>query len=401
MSKIGQDGPFSILRRTAGALDYDEGDGRRIAFEYPAAIEPHQVSVPSAREWSRRTPDWAHARRDLIIDRLRRWGAIVAEVDDEATRIVSPDGTFVVAWVLEVYNRGWRETRISTLPELGAVVALPNVLPSGQVHFPRPGAVRMQVAVPSGARFDLLIDVSAREFRFGSDARSEPLAGLPGRLGLDPPPASPPVVRRPSMFRPASPFRDIATMFICLIFVVGGIWMSLTAATTEDRLAGGFGALLFAVAAWVHVRGRYSPRRKVPGRRGAAAASNPIGPESIGPGGERGPRCGAYFPLMAAVAELPWGLLMVMGLLFAVGDTRFEFDRRHAQSLARHRGDSAVRRIGGGSGRPARRLDPPSGAMVLLCPRRRGVREHSVQRSRRGIGLRLTLRLTGHRVRPC
>jgi hypothetical protein len=35
---------------------------------------PCRITVPGAAEWTEVTPNWAHGRRDVILERLRRWG---------------------------------------------------------------------------------------------------------------------------------------------------------------------------------------------------------------------------------------------------------------------------------------------------------------------------------------
>ena len=55
------------------------GQRRSFEFRYEALKDeyapPCRITIPSAADWNRMLPNWAHDRRDAILERIRLWGA--------------------------------------------------------------------------------------------------------------------------------------------------------------------------------------------------------------------------------------------------------------------------------------------------------------------------------------
>ena len=106
---------YTISTRQSGSggadlLVYSEGDERSIEFSCRTAVKPVPVWIPLGRWWSERAPPWAQARRDIIVERVRNWGALVYEAlldagNNTLTTIRSPDGTFRVECLEEFDDR--------------------------------------------------------------------------------------------------------------------------------------------------------------------------------------------------------------------------------------------------------------------------------------------------------
>jgi hypothetical protein len=219
---------FSIRYVSDDALVYDEGAGRSIQFGCKKSVNPPRVWAPASGWWVQRTPEWAHGRREVIVDRLRRSGVVLYEQGENLTTIRSLDGTFVVECYSQPDERAapWQTTQVVLKPSGRVIVRLPLFEVSGEIHFSGAGVVELPLLSRYGPRHQLWVNVAHEKFRLDADETEQPLKVLAGRLELDSPKFLMfPTSRQPSWRRPV---QDVGTLIICALFVAGGIWMSFT-----------------------------------------------------------------------------------------------------------------------------------------------------------------------------
>ena len=312
------DSPYTISTRQPGAgqedaLVYSEGEARSIEFACRAGLEPAPVWIPLGRWWRERAPAWAQERRELIVERVRGWGAVVYEAlpdvenSNTLTTIRSPDAAFRVECLEEFDDRApaWERTRIVATDgdEVLAELRLHGV--RGTIGFPRPGQVTLDLLGRYGDRQRVHVDVTRRQYRLDADPESaqHPLHLLPDRLA---PPAPSPRTQALPRARRQSGF-DQMIGWLGAPFALGGLWMSVTGHSATDRLAGLCGVALggFAFA------GAVAESRK---RRALAPATNAQKSRLTSS------RLAAYAPLLAIGVELAWLALLFIGFLFVVGD---------------------------------------------------------------------------------
>ena len=108
--------------------------------------------------------------------------------------------------------------------------------------------------------------------------------------------------------------RDGLSAILGPLMAIGGLWLAISGTTMKDRLAGVVGVLLFGFAGYQGIVGI------------ARARTN--GPQVLGPDGLPRPsfwgRLAPYLPLLAMVGTGPWAVLVIVGFIFVVGDSRFE-----------------------------------------------------------------------------
>jgi len=309
---------ISTHRPGAGRDDvlvYSEGDGRSIEFNCRAAATPVRVWVPLGRWWSERAPPWAQARRDVIVERVRDWGALVYEAlldagNNTLTTIRSPDGSFRIECLEEPDERApaWERTRIVATAGDEVLVDLPLHGVTGEIGFPLPGEVILDLLGRYGDRRRVRVDVARRRFHLDGDPElaGHPLQLLSSRLTPPAPSAqarAPPVGRRQSAF-------ELMMGLLGAPFALGGLWLSLSGKSASDRLAGIGGILLggFAIAT-----------AAAEFRRRRAALPTTSAPKAV----LLTSHLAAYVPLIAIGVELAWLAVLLLGFLFVVGDAPY------------------------------------------------------------------------------
>jgi hypothetical protein len=218
-------------------------------------------------------PAWAHDRRALIVDRLRKSGAILYEQDDEVTTVLSPGATFRIECISEYDDRApaWDRLRVVATADERELVYLPLHGTHGLIEFPAPGIVHIPLQSRYGPKHQLRLDLVNGTFALDNSPQQEKLETLFARLQAQQPMAAAPA---PSLISPASRaaqwLLDSVMVMIGLIFVAGGLWMSLTGHTLKDRLVGILGVLFFGACAVVAARGLFRrPQLKAKAARGA------------------------------------------------------------------------------------------------------------------------------------
>jgi hypothetical protein len=244
------DDSYHITPQWKDLLVYDEGDGRRIEFDAGNMAEPYQVSVPAAGQWARRTPAWAHERRGIIIERLRKSGCIVEEVDNGVSTTLSPDGSFrVEVRQQDDYPAPPRRSIRIVLANGMEIVALDNCYPRGIMTFPSPGELILPVHL-NGSTQQLGVNVVDRTF-WTHPLEVQPLDSLPAWLASQ------------QSVRPAVPWRSsprrgrlwpILNLCGCLLFVAAGIWIVFAGSNSKDRWMGALAAVLFGLCALAPIR---------------------------------------------------------------------------------------------------------------------------------------------------
>jgi len=311
---------YTISTRQSGSggadlLVYSEGDGRSIEFSCRTAVKPVPVWIPLGRWWSERAPPWAQARRDIIVERVRNWGALVYEAlldagNNTLTTIRSPDGTFRVECLEEFDDRApaWERTRIVATAGDEVLVDLPLHGVAGAIEFPRQGAVILDLLGRYVDRRRLRVDVARRQFHLDDDPElvEHPLPLLSSRLA---PPAPSAQARAPLAGRRQSAF-ELMIGFLGAPFALGGLWLCLSGKSASDRLAGIGGIVLggFAVASAAAELRRRSAARPAAGVPKAGLLTS---------------RLAAYIPLLAIGVELAWLGVLLLGFLFVVGDASY------------------------------------------------------------------------------
>jgi hypothetical protein len=247
----------------------DDGAPRELRFNCRAADEPPQVVVPSRALWLQGMPDWARARRDVVIARLRTAGCVPWVHEPDGGWVESPDGRLVVRVSAEHDERcgpweritvwcrtasGQRELAAFTSFGLGATLRF----------MPGDTAVFDPLFDRAGQRQRIVVDAEAGTFGFHPNERPQPLRELDAWLGhrawgpLTPTSAA---SSGPSSQQPRPPRRRAARavlgsvlLLADLVLSAGGAWMALAADGPRDRLAGLFGCVFFAGCAWLELR---------------------------------------------------------------------------------------------------------------------------------------------------
>jgi hypothetical protein len=300
---------FTIHRKTDKVLVYDEGHGRTIEFACRSDINPVIVWTPAEPLWANKTPPWAHRDRVIIIARLRASGAIVYEQSPELTTVLSPDGTFRVEMTTEFDDRApaWESTRIATTTGNREVLSLPLHGVSDIIHFPSPGVVVLPLLSRFGQRHQLRLNVTRNTFTLDADPAQHPVTMLESKLRAASPQLDALYHPRPRPVRRKSLLNDFAIALICSIFVLGGIWMTFTAAKPSDRLAGVVGVLLFgagAVYSIITLRAQFKSQHKSPAI-------------------QRWSRFAPYLPLTFVALEFAWLVFLILAFIFIVGDSTY------------------------------------------------------------------------------
>lgn len=295
----------------ADVLVYGEDDGRTIEFDCRAALTPVAVWIPLGRWWNERAPPWAQAHRDTIVERVRAWGATIHEafLDAECntlTTIQSPDRSFRVECREEPDDRApaWERTRIVATVGDEVLVDLPLHGVTGPIEFPRDGAVILDLLGRYGDRQRVRVDTARRVFQLDGDPEfiEHPLHLLAARLA---PPAPASIARRHEPLKRKAAVEYLMGM-LGVPFALGGLWLTLSAKTGSDRLAGIVGvamggfAIASATAQWRRQKGTLLP--------GAALLAS---------------RRAAYIPLIAVGVEITWLVMLLVGFLFVVGDAPY------------------------------------------------------------------------------
>jgi hypothetical protein len=229
------------------ALVYEEDAERILRFACRSLEEPPIVSVPSAERWPREMPPWAHARRALILERLRAGRCILCEEDGLLNRFVSLDGSLAVELehIPDDRTGPWERMCVLRLPEGERLAATTSRGTPSNVRFPSPGVVQVAITDRGGEPRQLWIDASARRFRFFPEAQSWPLSELETQLGYGLP------------AKPALPVKlesraaALGALLGSLVLSAAGVWMMLAGDTVKDRLLGALCALFFAACAVV------------------------------------------------------------------------------------------------------------------------------------------------------
>jgi hypothetical protein len=249
---------IELRRGEQGAADslvYRDAEGRSVEFACRAADAPVSVWIPRERWWLERTPAWAHAQRDEIVERVRAWGAIVHEPEPTAdwgsiTTIQSPDRAFRIECSVRQDDRcaPWERTRM--LANAGDEVLVD--LPLHRVEalaFSGAGSVTLNLAGRYGDRRRVRVDVARRRFHLDADpdGAGHPLALLATMLAtmLAPVPAAP----APLVPRRRQVWFESALGLLAVPFALGGLWLAIAAKTLSDRLAGIAGVVIGGLAA--------------------------------------------------------------------------------------------------------------------------------------------------------
>jgi len=234
---------------------------RTLSFDCRDMNEPPQVCVPSAERWVQKVPPWAQPRRELIVERLRRAGCVVVEQGDDVDVTLAPDGSFRIEEHRSEDERTgpWETVFVVGLPE-GEKLTWASDRPSvARVRFPAPGIVEMSMVDrrSGGEMRRVRIDPSARTFRFEPGGTEEPLDSLHDLLGWNDP-LKPYVA--PHAPAPFARLLSLLGALVALVFVAGGVWMALAAATSKERWTGALGAVLFGACAYSSLKSWRSGR---------------------------------------------------------------------------------------------------------------------------------------------
>jgi hypothetical protein len=175
----------------------------------------------------------------------------MAERGEEVDIVLAPDGSARV----ELHRREdertgpWETVSVVGLPDGEQLTWMTDRPGAASVTFPAPGVVELSMADRrKGELRRVRIDLATRSFRFEPTGAPEPLAALHERLGWNDPPKPYVSPRMPPT--PLARFLALIGALVALVFVAGGLWMALTAATTKDRWTGALGAVLFGACAY-------------------------------------------------------------------------------------------------------------------------------------------------------
>jgi hypothetical protein len=249
---------------------YEDEQGRAIEFNTRSMAEPPHVVLPSVAQWTSEVPGWAHDQRDTIAERLRKAGCVLAEQDGRNVRTFSPDGMLRVDEDYQHDERSgpWETIQLIELASGKSLAFALNHDTSELPLFPQPGVAVLSMQDRAGLRHRVEIDAKAGAFRMlrmQEAGPPEPLSRLDDRLGLGPSPTILPEPARSAMWCGLQAVLALAS----LVFVLGGAWMLLTAATAQERWTGLAGVLFFGacgVASLTEVRSHMRQRRAKPGR---------------------------------------------------------------------------------------------------------------------------------------
>jgi hypothetical protein len=212
------------------------------------------------------------------------------------TTVLSPDRTFRVECIVQPDDRAdpWESTRVVAIPGDRVLVDLRLHATDGAIQFPGPGLVVLGLRSRYGQRAQLRVNVAAGTFVLHPTEEKQPLELLADSLGYT---ASPHPPRRTDAGRVGrrQQIGNVAAALGGLLFVPAAIWMSFFAETAKDRLVGVVGGVFFGACAiypMVELHRQW-------------------------------PEVAPYVPLAAIVAEIPWIILLFLGLLFIVGDMPF------------------------------------------------------------------------------
>jgi hypothetical protein len=223
----------------------------------------------------------------------------------------SSDGSFRVECITELDERApaWERTRIVRERDGKEILFLPLHSVKGKIEFPQPGIVILPLVSRFGKPEWLRVNVATEKFALHDDEPDQPLSVLHSRLEL--PGAATPFHRNPTI---RDQIRDICLVFFGVILSLGGVWMALASKTAHDRAIGALGTILFAATA---VSASISLYRQAQCRQQRRAQG------VIGNLERRWLRWRPYLPLAICLFELPWCLLIILGIFFVAGDEPF------------------------------------------------------------------------------
>ena len=239
------DSNYRIYPDGKDTLVYDEGDGRTLRFNCDL-VEPFQVYVPNDQRWVQQTPDWAHERRQIVLDRLRAAKIIICEEAEFTRTIYAPDGTFRIESYYEMDERGYlmRWVRVLGADEQ-VLLHLNDANLSGSIGFPGPGMVTIPFNL-HGRSHQIGINVRDRTFWFHPTDDPQPLDCLAAALAERLPRMSADPLIRPRL---RSILGSVGLLAGSLLFVAGGIWQSLAGRTSRDRWIGILCTIFFGLCA--------------------------------------------------------------------------------------------------------------------------------------------------------
>ena len=252
---------FTLSPAGPDVLIYDEGEGRTIQFKCRSG-DATSIGVPAADVWQYQMPQWAHNRREVILERLRSTGAIVYETSQLLLSVVSPDGSFRVECTFEPDDRApaWETLRIFKTPENRLLAALALYSFSQNVEFPEPGMAVIALEGRYGERHQLRVNVRRETFLLDADQAEQLLAALPQRL-VDEHPR--PVLSYSSIKPKRRPpwLLDAISAVIAPVFVAGGLFMCINGPAIRDRLIGLLGVVFFGAVAAASIQSLRKRRR--------------------------------------------------------------------------------------------------------------------------------------------
>ena len=170
--------------------------------------------------------------------------------EDFKESTLAPDGSFRIEQEGADDERTglWVTLRIVGMPGEQELASAINRGSKVGLQFATPGTVELLLTDATGQPRRVHIDPAARTLRFEPDGKPEALATLLDRLGWNAPPQ--PYVSPPRLPTPFARVFALLSMLVAGVFVAGGAWMALTAATPKDRWAGLIGVVFFGACAW-------------------------------------------------------------------------------------------------------------------------------------------------------